>query len=170
MFEKKMFFFRAIKASESTLSAVGDGCPLGDTSSPLVPAEGAEAARHQPLDYGLLDEVDERVSHLVVTPLTPKLQRLNNFVICAWWRRPMATSKKHRLRPWRLRMSRTRRGQRGKLPLGPHLAPFRLSLGLLFLGGLTPPQSLLLMSSLLVNPLLFLPLLWSQASLVLRVL
>ena len=37
------------------------------------------AERHVPLDYSLLDQVDDAVQLLAVTPLSPKSQRLKEF-------------------------------------------------------------------------------------------
>ena len=60
-----------------------EGRPLGDPTPPLVPLDVAPGSvgHHEPLDLGLLDEVDDGVQQLAVTPLSPKSKRLRDFEI-----------------------------------------------------------------------------------------
>ena len=77
-FKKKMIeienIFLSEQMSDGTLSAVGDGRPLGDPTPPLVPLDAAlwSSGHHEPLDYSLLDLVDDGVQQMVVTPSSPK--------------------------------------------------------------------------------------------------
>ena len=63
------------------MSAVGDGRPLGDPTLPLVPLDEApgSSGHHEPLDYSLLDLVDDGVQRMAVTLSSPKSQRLRDF-------------------------------------------------------------------------------------------
>ena len=58
------------------------GRPLGDPTPPLVPLDAGPGhqvqAQHSPLDYALLDQVDEGVQRLAVAPLTPRSQRIKD--------------------------------------------------------------------------------------------
>ena len=57
-------------SSEGTLSAVGDGWPLGQLTSPLVLQNVAPEMR-PPLDLSVLDKVDG-------APLSPKSKKLRD--------------------------------------------------------------------------------------------
>ena len=68
-----------------TMSEQGEyvgGRPLGDPTPPLVPLDAGPGhqvqAKHSPLDYALLDQVDEGVQRLAIAPLTPRSQRIKD--------------------------------------------------------------------------------------------
>ena len=62
---------------------LGEGCPLGDPTPPVVPLDAGPGheAHHEPLDLGLLDEVNEGIQRLAVAPPSPKSKRLRDFKI-----------------------------------------------------------------------------------------
>ena len=64
-------------SSEETRSAVGDGWPLGEMTSPF---EGV-GPRRTPLDLTLLDDVDKSLANMRVQTLSPKSKRLHDFEV-----------------------------------------------------------------------------------------
>ena len=62
------------------MSATGDGHPPGQLTSPLVPDNVGPDMR-LPLDFTLLDMVDEGLAEMSVQSLSPKSKRLRDFVI-----------------------------------------------------------------------------------------
>ena len=66
--------------SERTLSAAGDGRPLGQMTSPLVP-DNVGPEMLPPLDLSLLDEVDGGLAYLSVHPPSPKSKKFRDYKI-----------------------------------------------------------------------------------------
>ena len=71
------FLFFQRMASESTLSAVGDGHNLGDPTSPLE----ATGTKRAPLDLSLLDEVDDSMADMGLSSKSKNSKILR----CSYW-------------------------------------------------------------------------------------
>ena len=82
LFEKR--FFVSFTISELCLSraSMWGGGLWVIPPPPLVPLDAGPGhqvqAQHSPLDYALLDQVDEGVQRLAVAPLTPRSQRMKD--------------------------------------------------------------------------------------------
>ena len=147
--------------SELTLSAVGDGQALGDTTPVFTPANVAPPVeRHASLNYSLLDQVYDAVQRL---QLSPKSQKLHDFETLV-----TAQKAKHHWHGGRGqgghcqgechgfgRPAGERPGEsiETSRPCAPPV-PLNQSPVVLSFGDLT---LLLILSTFLINPLLFLP-------------